>query len=67
VALGFLMVTQREGQPPLFCYENGQVILNEKSHELDPADFRRLAQWLDPEPNDSLFGTSAQRWNARRA
>jgi hypothetical protein len=65
-ALGFVLVTQREDQPPLFTYEDGSAIRNELGHELDPDDFKRLAQWLDPEPDDSLFGAPPQRWNARK-
>jgi hypothetical protein len=66
VSLGFLMVTQREGKGPLFTYEDGTPIRNERDFELDVAGFTRLARWLDPDRGDSLFGTDAQIWRARR-
>ena len=47
-------------------YEDGTLVRNADRGELDPADFKRLSQWLDPEPRDSLFGVPAQRWNARK-
>lgn len=66
-ALGFVLVNLRENQPPLFTYEDGTAIRNELGHELDPADFRRLARWLEPDRSDVLFpGAPPQRWSARK-
>jgi hypothetical protein len=54
--------------PPLYTYEDGTVIRGQLGYdELSAAEFRRLAQWLIPERNDTLFtDATPQRWNARR-
>jgi hypothetical protein len=70
-ALGFIMVTLRgEGEPPLYCYESGEVIRGQgKRHDrgaLSEAEFRRLSQWLVPE-RDALFPNGPpQRWDAKK-
>jgi hypothetical protein len=67
----FIMRTHTERGTVYVFGDNGEVILGAGTKytrkPLSEDEFKRLAQWLVPERNDSLFDFApAQRWDVRR-
>jgi hypothetical protein len=62
-----MLITQRADDRPLYVYgDTGEAIRSEKRAQLDEGAFNQLSQWLDPDPDDSLFGAPVQIWRARK-
>ena len=59
------MLTQTDSMP-VYVFEDGSPIRNEKGNPLSERDFARLKRFLVADRADTLFGDEvAQRWNAR--
>ena len=68
----FILITMREGEPPLYTFEDGSPVLSDKwgrdgkRRPLTEREFARLRQFLVAD-NDSFFPNGPpQRFTARR-
>jgi hypothetical protein len=63
----YLLVTYHADRPSSYTYGlSGEPVRADRDFALDVVGFARLAQWLVPDPRDSMFDAPAQIWRVRK-